>query len=184
MGSKLISNVHLFTRTQQNVNMHKTQVGTKKFADLTNMNTVTAKAQWKELNGRLMKLPRLPRESPPLNQDDIFEDIIEDCIIVGGKAAAAADNNRDEEDEREAKDKINKKGKRRHIAKPSIIDDDDHDLDEEGESGRIMTSKFKDKGKKVAKRSISEDSTKQAWAEIGDGMSEEMWNQMGDELAL
>ncbi|KAL1865891.1 hypothetical protein Daus18300_007003 [Diaporthe australafricana] len=160
------------------------EVGMKKFADLTNVNIVTARAQWKELNGRLMKLPRLTRESSPLNQDAKSEDIIEDCIIVGERAAAAADNDRDEEDERETKDKVNMKGKRRQIAKLSMIDNDDYDLDEEDQSGGRMTSQLKGKGKKVAKPSISGDSTEQAWADIGDGMSEEMWNQMGGELAL
>ncbi|KAI3398076.1 hypothetical protein diail_9829 [Diaporthe ilicicola] len=156
----------------------------KTFADLTNTSIVTARAQWKDLNSRLMKLPRLSRKSPSPRPNEESEDMTtQDCIIVRdeiGNAPAAGD-----ESEREAKYKTKAKGKRKQVAKPSIIDDEDYDLDEEEDrTGAKMMAKAKGKGAVVAKQSVSDDSTKKAWADVGDGMDEEKWNQMGDKLAF
>ncbi|KAJ0122919.1 hypothetical protein J7T55_011380 [Diaporthe amygdali] len=164
------------------------EVGLKEFADLTNTTVPAARAQWKDLNGRLMALPRLPDKSLSLEPHDEAEEIIEDCIFVGSEMGNEAVDDgahgRDEEDKVKTRSKVKTRGGLKQVAKPSLFEDDGFDLDEDDNSGSMKNSKGKSKKKEVLKRPIDKNSTNQAWDEIGDGMTEEKWNQMGDRLAL
>lgn len=157
-------------------NARKSQVGMKDFANLTNTSIPDARAQWKDLSSRLMKLPRLPSKSPSPEPRDESEDIIENCITVRDEmddessSSSGAAEESDEEAEREAERKARTRRKGKQVAKPSVLDSVDVELESENDG--------------VLEPAANEDRIKQAWAEIGDGMTEEKWNEMGDELAL
>lgn len=162
----------------------------KDFADLTNNSAREARAQWKDLSSRLMKLPRLPSKSPSPEQSGESEEIIEACIIVkdgmDDESSADDDDERDEENGRKAERKAQtkRKGKQKQVAKPSVLDNLVVDSEVEDNVGATDNTQVRSSGNEVTEPSTSEDSTKQAWADIGDGMSEEKWNEMGDKLAL
>lgn len=146
----------------------------KDFADLTNNNVSDARAQWKDLSSRLMRLPRLPSRSPSPEQRDESEKIIEDCIIVKDEMdAESASDDADERDEdgRKAKRKVKtkRKGKQKQVAKPSVLDNIGFNSEAEDNGGSSTNTHVKSSGNEAAEPS-SENRTKKAWDNIGDGM--------------
>lgn len=162
----------------------------KDFADVTNNSVRGARAQWKDLNSRLMQLPRLHSKSPSPEQRGESEEIIEDCIIVrdevDDESAAYDEDEGNKKDGRKAKRKVKtrSKGKQKQVAKPSVLDDIGVDSEVDDSVGATNDGQVRNTGDEVAQPSTSEDRTKQAWDDIGDGLSEEKWNEMGDKLAL
>lgn len=144
----------------------------KDFADLTNSSVPDARAQWKELSSRLMRLPRLPSRSPSPEQRGESEEIIEDCIIVkdemDDESAADDAGEPDEEVGRKAKRKVKtkRKGKQKQVAKPSVLGDIGINSEVEDNAGPTNNTY----GNEAAEPSSSEDRTKKAWDNIGDGM--------------
>lgn len=150
----------------------------KDFAGLTNNSVPDARAQWKELSSRLMKLPRLPSRSHSPEQRGESEEIIKDCIIVkdemDDESAADDAGEPDEEVGRKAKSKVKtkRKGKQKQkqVAKPSVLGDIGINSEVEDNAGPTNNTYGKRSGNEAAEPSSSEDRTKKAWDNIGDGM--------------
>ncbi|KAK7701880.1 hypothetical protein SLS64_010014 [Diaporthe eres] len=154
------------------------EVGMKGFADLTNNSVSDARARWKELSSRLMRLPRLPSRSPSPEQRDESEQI-EDCIVVKDEMddESAADDDADEhddEDGRKAKRKVKTKSKgkqkQKQVAKPSVLDNIGINSEVEDNVGPTNNTYVRSSGNETAEPSSSEDRIKKAWDSIGDGM--------------
>lgn len=165
-------------------NARNSQVRMKDFANLTNTSIAGARAQWRNLSSRLMKLPRLPSQSPsPEPRGEA-----EDCIVVRGEtddeSAADVATENDEQQEREAERKTKTRSKGKQVAKPSVLDSLEVGPDSEVDIGATNEAQARSEDDGVAGPSKIEDRTNQAWADIGDGMNEEIWNEMGDKLAL
>lgn len=160
----------------------------KDFANLTNTSIPDARAQWKDLSSRLMKLPRLPSKSPSPEPSDDSDEITEECIIVRDEmdyeSSSGAAEEGDEEGECEIKRKTRSRKKGKQVAKPSVLDSIEAEVDSEDNVGATNEGRSKSDDDGVLETPANEDRTKQAWAEIGDDMTEEKWNEMGDELAL
>lgn len=169
-------------------NARNSQVGMKDFANLTNTSIAGARAQWRDLISRLMKLPRLPNQSPSPEPRGEAEETIEDCIVVRGEtddeSASVVATESDEQQEREAKRKTKTRSKGKQVAKPSVLDSLEAGPDREVDMGATNEAQARSEDDGVAGPSKIEDRTNQAWADIGDGMNEEIWNEMGDKLAL
>lgn len=148
----------------------------KDFADLTNNSVPDARAQWKDLSSRLMRLPPLPSKSPSPEQRDESEEIIEDCIIVkdemDDESAAYDADERDEDDGRKAKRKVKakKKGKQRQVAKPSVLDRIGINSEVEDNVGLANNTHAGSSENEAAEPSTREDRIKKAWDNIGDDM--------------
>lgn len=160
------------------------QVGMKDFANLTNTSITDARAKWRDLSSRLMKLPRLPSKSPSLSPRDESEGSIEDCIIVRDEMDKSSSGECDEEGECKTKRKTRSRKKGKQVAKPSVLDSIEAEVDSEDNVGATDEGRSKSDDDGILEPPANEDRTKQAWAEIGDDMTEEKWNEMGDELAL
>lgn len=159
------------------------------FASLTNTSVRDARARWKDLSSRLMKLPRLRSEKSPPHARDESEEVIEDCIVVKGESGDEsydedADGG-DAEGGQKAKRKARAKGKGKRVAKPSILENIEVDIDEEHNVGATGgQAQAGSKGGGSPESPIDQDRIKKAWDDIGDDMTEEKWNEMGDEHAL
>lgn len=147
----------------------------KDFADLTNNSVPDARARWKELSSRLMRLPRLPSRSPSPEQRDDSEKI-EDCIVVkddmDDESAAQYADEHNEEDGREAKRKVKtkSKGKQKQVAKPSVLDNITVNSEVEDNVRPTNNTYVRSSGNETAEPSSSENRIKKAWDSIGDGM--------------
>lgn len=159
------------------------------FASLTNTSVRDARARWKDLSSRLMKLPRLLSEKPPSHTREESVEVIEDCIVVKGESG---DESYDEgadgggvEGGQKAKRKAKGKGEGKRVAKPSVLESLEVEIDEEHNVGAMdVEAQVESKGGGSPEPPIDEYRTKTAWDKIGDDMTEEKWNEMGDEHAL
>lgn len=161
------------------------------FASLTNTSVRDARAQWKDLSSRLMKLPRLSSEKPHPQVRDGSEEVIEDCIVVKGESGDESYGEDADGDGAEGGQKAKRKvrakgkGKGKRVAKPSILESLEVDIEEEHNVGVAdVEAQIESKGGEGSEPPMDEDRTKRAWDKIGDDMTEEKWNEMGDQHAL
>jgi hypothetical protein len=139
----------------------------KNFADPTDTGISDARARWKDLSSRLMKLPRLPKKGTSSERRHESEEMIKECIIVKDEAGDLS--SADDSDGRKAKRRVKTHRKGKRVAKLFVLDGLGCRPEVEDIIGATNKFEVKRSGNEVTEPFNTEGRTKKAWADTGDG---------------